>query len=89
MGNQCLRQHQRDMEVKNLYFSTSRSSKSVSTMALTVDQVTALPSKPSESTSKHNPLGWGFLSAVAIEHISLLSHKGSVMAKKETDKNKQ
>lgn len=60
-------------------------------MAFTVDQVTASPSKPSKSTNEHiqNPLGRAFLSAVAIEHISLLSHNGRVMVQKETDKNKQ
>lgn len=49
----------------------------VTGVARTVDQVTASLSKPSESTSEHiqNPLGRAFLSAVAIEYISLLSQQ--------------
>ena len=75
------------MEVENQYLCASSSGKTVTEMTFTVDQATASPSKPSKSTSEHiqNPLGRAFLSAVATEHISLLSHDGSVMVKKETE----
>lgn len=76
---------------ENQYLRSSSSSKTVTKVAFTLDPVTVSPSQPSKRTSEHiqNPLGRAFLSAVAIEYISLLSHNGSAMVKKEADKNKQ
>lgn len=75
------------MEVENQYLCASSSGKTVTEMTFTVDQATVSPSKPSKSSSEHiqNPLGRALLSAVATEHISLLSHDVSVMVKKETE----
>lgn len=88
--HQCTRRHQRAIQVENQYLNASSSCKAVTQIVISVGQVTESLCKPCKSTSKRTqkPLGKAFLLALAIGHISLLSHNESGIVK-ETEVTKR